>query len=404
MEDAMTRRKQLGQYFTTHERLLNMVQGLVRNTHGLLLEPSSGAGHIVQHLWDHGERRHWTTVEIDATIPSVLSSAAKESTSHIVGDFLRLHWSPSGALFHTIVGNPPYVKIKGGKNAYLLFLERCIGMLVPGGEMIMIIPTDFLFATHARQTRLRMFERGCITDVLRPDAENLFEGANQDVIVIRYQNGAQNKGRIRYLYGSTEGSLQFEAKKGTFNFLPEDTAKTIGDVFDVKVGMVSGADDVFRHPTLGNVPFLTRNGNIIRYIWVEQMPSGHPEIDAHLVRHKERLLARKIRGFDEDNWFEWGAVRNAHHMGTGEGSGAADPCIYIETLTRRPCVAFAGRRMHFDGNLLCLYPKEPMADAALQSWLEHFNSDEFQKNHRQAGRFKMGQRTLSTCPVPSHLA
>ena len=67
--------------------------------------------------------------------------------------------------FATIIGNPPYVRyqdidpgtrrlargsvLDGRANLYLFFIEKCLRLLEPGGELIFITPRDLLKATSA---------------------------------------------------------------------------------------------------------------------------------------------------------------------------------------------------------------------------------------------------------------
>lgn len=399
MSRMTTRKKELGQYFTTNADLLNAVRDLVRNHHGPILEPSRGAGHIVRHLrQESGIRdRPWVTVEIDDTINTVLPN--EDGVLHYHGDFLEQDLGEMR--FETIVGNPPYVKQKGKPNLYVQFLNRCMDLLSEHGEMIMIIPTDFLSATGAKYVRERMVREGRVTDVFRPDSENLFEGASQDVIVLRYQQGTDHseEGVMKH----NGGVARLIIRNGVFIIADATAAHTentltIADMFHVKVGMVSGADAIFRNDILGNAVFYTRRGDQKRYIFIRDMPSGDPEIDDFLRQHKETLMARRIRKFNDKNWFEWGAIRNIEFMEADDAD-----CIYIETLTRDKRVAFRGKRAYFDGNLLCLAPKQPMSSADLDAWVAFFNSPEFQKPYIQSGRFKMGQHIMCSACAPAAL-
>jgi adenine-specific DNA-methyltransferase len=395
-------KKKLGQYFTTHEDLLEAVRRFVQREDGVILEPSRGAGHIVAHLCGRGERRPWRTVEIDDTI-DVLATVCGDGIDHTAGDFLRLKFEPDQR-FATIVGNPPYVKVTRAPNLYLQFLDKCLDLLDECGEMVMVIPTDFLTATGARAVRERMWREGRVTHLYRPNNETLFKKASQDVIVLRFQRepGPQsNESSWRSIEVNGDASREIRMSGGRF-FLDSEGSNgscTLGDLFDIKVGMVSGADDVFRNDALGNVAFWTRNGDVVRYILIDKYPSGFPDVDAHLLQHKKKLMDRKIRAFHERNWFEWGALRNREFMEEEEGD--QEWRIYMETLTRKERVAFVGRRMHFDGNLLCLAPKAPMTRAELESWADYFNSEAFRRGHMQSGRFKMGQGILREAPAPS---
>lgn len=390
-------KKHLGQYFTTNKHLLHHVRSFVKNRDGIILEPSRGAGHIVQYLIRNGEKRQWITVEIDKDVETILDPDEMNNTTHIWDDFLLHEFDD--IQFSTIVGNPPYVKQKGKINMYLLFLEKCMNLMRRNSEMIMVIPTDFMFATSGRNIRTRMMEEGEITDIYRPDSETLFEGASQDVIVIRYVHGIRTDGSKTVKYNGQTKTLVL-TENGVLSCLADQDnnrkAKTVGDYFHVKVGMVSGADNIFRNEQLGNVPFVSRNGEIIQYIFTKSFPSGDTDIDAYLLQHKDKLMERRIRKFHNENWFEWGAVRNYEFMQPSDTQ-----CIYMETLTRKKDIAFLGTKMHFDGNLLCLAPKQEMTDVELQTWVDYFNSTRFKNEYIQSGRFKIGQNVLCSASALS---
>lgn len=50
--------------------------------------------------------------------------------------------------YKTIIGNPPYIRTKTG-NLYIDFVEKCYNLLEENGELIFIVPTDFLKLTCA---------------------------------------------------------------------------------------------------------------------------------------------------------------------------------------------------------------------------------------------------------------
>ena len=89
----------------------------------------------------------------------------------------------------------------------------------------------------------------------------------------------------------------------------EQKGNPISDNFDVYVGLVSGRDEVYRS-TAGNMNILTDKGKLQNFIFAQTFPTGNETIDTHLKANKSVLLARKIRKFNETNWFEWGAPRN----------------------------------------------------------------------------------------------
>ena len=78
------------------------------------------------------------------------------------------------------------------------------------------------------------------------------------------------------------------------------------------------------------------------------------ELNEYLLEHKDTLIGRKIKKFNESNWFEWGAPRNVKLIEDNMGK----KCIYISNLTRQTEVAFIDKVQYFGGALLMLLPKE----------------------------------------------
>lgn len=403
--------KSLGQYFTTHLDLLDAVKGFVRNTRGPVLEPSCGAGHIVQHLLPCLEGRDVTCVEIDDTIdklPCLQNDGENANITCMTGDFLEYD---TETRFSTIVGNPPYVKRYKMRNLYIEFVEKCLGLLADdGGELVFIIPSDFFKLTSASSVKETMAREGTITDVFHPHNESYFKNAAQDIVVFRYQKGMMG-GTTSYnnetkVVSLQNGNIFFERidaldmeSAGSASSSGSSSGGRIGlnEVFDVKVGMVSGADKVFKNARFGNLDIKSFSGTHT-YIYLETAPSQETdgELAAYLATHKEALLARRIKKFGEDDWFMWGCPRNTNFMRDNTGK----ECLYCATITRKSTVFMRGEVGWFDGSLLCLLPKRPVC---FDACLRYFNSQDFLSHFKYAGRYKMGQKILMDCRVPVSL-
>ncbi len=121
----------------------------------------------------------------------------------------------------------------------------------------------------------------------------------------------------------------------------------LGDIFEVKVGAVSGADHIYesQHGEQNFVCSQTRTtGNLKRMIY--------NKINKALLPHKQELIARRIRKFNENNWWEWG--RNYP-----ERSGER---IYVNAKTRVAQPFFVSKAEAFDGSVLALFPKQRSKD------------------------------------------
>jgi adenine-specific DNA-methyltransferase len=375
--------KELGQYFTVSPSLQTIVYNYVRNRGELLLEPSFGAGHLLQPFLTADAAYPMMCYEIDERVKPVVTFGPAQRVFY--GDFLA-GAANLGRKFKTIIGNPPYVKQRSG-NLYLKFISACFDALDDGGELVFIVPSDFLKLTHAAPLIAKMVDSGSFTDFSFPADERLFEGAAIDVVVFRYQKGLLGNACLvngeRKIYTSVRGVLTFGGPNG----IP---GRPVEEQFDVYVGLVSGRDEVYKQP-FGGMSVLVDEGRQERFIFAESFPTGDGVTDAHLLAHKAELLGRGIRAFKETNWYEWGAPRNIRVMRETAGR----PCIYVRTLTRNVAVAFRGVVGYFGGGLLCMIPKAGAgAEVDLDAVVAHLNSEECKENYMYAGRFKMGQKQL----------
>ena len=84
-------------------------------------------------------------------------------------------------------------------------------------------------------------------------------------------------------------------------------------------------------------------------------------------------MERRIRKFNEKNWFEWGAPRNISSIKSNIGK----VCIYIYNLTRKENISFLGKVNYFGGGLIMLKPKN---ECNLQTIISYLNSATFKTN------------------------
>ena len=131
--------------------------------------------------------------------------------------------------------------------------------------------------------------------------------------------------------------------------------RKFSDVFDIYVGMVSGKESVFKN-SLGNITVLTAKEKKEKYICIDKFPCDNKEVNEHLEKNKDCLIKRRIRKFNENNWFQWGALRNIEKI----KNNMEKDCIYINTLSRKETVAFQDKVCYFGGSLIVLIPKQNM--------------------------------------------
>jgi adenine-specific DNA-methyltransferase len=371
----------LGQYFTISDELQQFVFEKVQNKGAVLLEPSFGAGHLMKKFLDYDPEYPAVLIEIDSTLKPVVSFTDEQKV--IYADFLV---EDLGQRFMTIIGNPPYVKTRGqGANLYIKFIDKCFSLLDTNGELIFIVPSDFIKLTSAGNLIERMVAAGSFTDFFYPGKEGLFSGASVDVMVFRYQKDLNTA--VATVNGVEKG---YTVRNGILSFtsaVPSSVA--LNTLFDVYVGIVSGRDEVYRQP-FGNVEVLMDKGRKEKFIVTRKFPTGNKQIDQHLQAAKAELLGRKIRTFTETNWFEWGALRNIATI----RAEVDRPCIYVRNITRNKEVAFEGLVQMFGGGLLCMIPRPTTSVEQIKKTVMFLNSDSFQKEYIYAGRFKIGQKQL----------
>jgi adenine-specific DNA-methyltransferase len=370
----------LGQVFTPPNVVAFMLD--LCQHRGRVLEPSAGDGAFFSTLRQRGA--DVVGIEVDRRVAPPGAE---------VRDFFDY---PLSEQFDTIIGNPPYVRFQdvavdtrnglkselfdGRSNLFLFFIEKCVRHLRPGGELVFIVPREFIKLTAAKKLNAWLYGQGSITHFYETGDTRVFGEHTPNCAIFRFE-----KGRLdRHM---TDGR-RFVEVDGQLMFLRDDYSVRFADVFTVKVGAVSGADTIYTHPK-GNMEFVC--SKTIETGETRRMLYGikHP----HLEKHKAELLARRVRTFDESNWWQWGRhfPINLH------------PRIYVNGRTRKREPFFLHDCNAFDGAVLALFtrnqrmPRRELIECTLMlnrevDWQElGFVCD---------GRFLFTQRSLQTCVLP----
>lgn len=381
----MPTKHDLGQYFTTHTELKEKVFEFILNNPSNILEPSIGQGDLITFIADKIPSITFDMYEIDTQL-KILEKIEKDKI--IYGDFMKQTITKT---YKTIVGNPPYVRTKKG-NLYIDFTEKCYNLLDENGELIFIVPSDFLKLTSASNLLNTMMTNGTFTHIFHNNNEKMFVNASIDVIVFRYCKNSLIEKKVLYnnklLYITNSNGLI------TFGEEENNNSAIFQDYFDIYVGLVSGKEEVYKNEELGNIEVLNGEDNVNKYIYIENYPSDNININNHLFKHKKELIERGIRKFNETNWFEWGAPRNITTINANLGK----ECIYIYNLTRKTNVGFVGKVQYFGGGLIMLKPKK---NCNLNNIVSYINSNIFKDNFMFSGRFKIGHRQICNSHIPS---
>lgn len=381
----MTAKHDLGQYYTTHIELKEKVFEFILNSPSNILEPSIGRGDLITFINIRLPNITFDMYEIDNNI-HLLDNI--EKTNVVYGDFMTQHITKT---YKTIIGNPPYVRTKKG-NLYIDFTEKCYNLLDINGELIFIVPSDFLKLTSASKLLNSMMTQGTFTHIYHPHNEKMFANASIDVIIFRYCKNSSIEKKVLYndklLYiTNSNGLITFDEKVNSNSVLFQD-------YFDIYVGLVSGKEEVYKNEELGNIELLNGHNKVEKYIYIENYPCENAKINEYLLQHKNELITRGIRKFTEKNWFEWGAPRNIGAINSNNGKD----CIYIYNLTRKSDVSFLGKVSYFGGGLIMLKPKK-MCD--LNKIVAYINSNTFKANFMFSGRFKIGHRQICNSYIPN---
>lgn len=390
----------LGQVFTPDPVVRAMLA--LRRNRGRILEPSCGDGAFLRHLPGA------VGIEFDAghCPPGALNL-----------DFFAF---PEGEKFDTIIGNPPYVRFQdipettrrllrlehfdGRSNLYLFFIEKCLRHLAPGGELIFITPRDFLKATSAVRLNRLLFEHGTITDAIELGDTRVFDDAVPNCLIWRFELGRFGRGMRHAEIGvGTPLHAALAAPRwqnrhlvecaGHLMFARGEYPLRLSEVAFVKVGAVSGADEIYVDPVHGNRDFVcsatVRTGRTRRMIWCGP---GEPAPPA-LLPHRARLMARRIRPFDESNWWQWG---RGYHQ-------SARKRVYVNGRTRAREPFFVHECAHYDGSVLAIFPKDDGIDPiALRDALNAVDWADL--GFVCDGRFLFTQRSLENAPLPAAFA
>lgn len=365
--------KSLGQVFTPQFVVAEMLQ-LKRNS-GRCLEPSCGNGAFLKELPD------CVGIEIDPT--------------HCPDGALNMDFFdyPIEEQFDTIIGNPPYVRYQdiedstksklfsrlfdSRSNLYLFFIEKCIKHLRHGGELIFITPRDFLKATSSILLNKFIYESGTITDLIDFGDRNIFKGFSPNCIVFRFEKGNYSR--------KTNLSKEFVLSNGQLLFTDNSYPLNFSELFFVKVGAVSGSDKLFESDLYGNEEFVCsytqKTGKTKKMIYNTPHPS--------LLPHKAELINRKIRNFDESNWYMWG--RN-HYV-------SKEKRIYVNAKTRNHRPFFIHTCNNYDGSVLAIFPRNQNID--LNEVCDALNSiNWYELGFMCDGRYLFSQKSLENTPLP----
>lgn len=369
-----------GQVFTPFFIVSTMIN-LIKN-HGNILEPSSGNGSFSKVL----QHNNITSIEIDPRFNG--------QYDYINIDFFDY---PIINKFDTIIGNPPYVryqdideqtKIKlknkeyfeifdNRSNLYLFFIYKCITHLNTNGELIFITPRDFLKATSAIKLNQFIYEHGTITHIIELGDKKIFQDASPNTIIWRFEkNNFKRETNIKQNFICNMGQLLF-----TNNRYP----LILNEIAFVKVGAVSGSDKCFEHED--GIDFVCsytqKTQKTKKMIYNKQHP--------FLNQYKDILIQRKIRKFNELNWFEWGRKYFETNLQR----------LYVNNKTRAKKPFFESKINAYDGSILAIFPRAKLTPLQLRELCSDLNKVCWEElGFVVDGRYIFNQKSLENSMLP----
>ena len=164
---------------------------------------------------------------------------------------------------------------------------------------------------------------------------------------------------------------------------------SLADVASVKVGAVSGwtrslrqrgpRQPGFRH--FGHRPHRPDPPD-------DLVRTGRPT-PRRCCPHRDALIARRIRNFDETNWWHWGRSYPQTDA----------PRIYVKHQDPPPQPFFSAPSTNFDGAVLGVFPHRP--DVDLEAFRDALNGvDWADLGFVRDGRYLFSQRSLENALLP----
>lgn len=379
----MDKLKNLGQVYTP-EKIVKFMFELSKNN-GNILEPSSGDGAFTRWIKNNSDRKI-TSIEIDPD---------NNQLDFIIMDFFDYD---EGNKYPTIIGNPPYVSFKNiskdtlskiqskeytrsydnRTNLYVHFIRKCVEHLEDNGEMILITPREFIKATSSIKLNNFLYENGTITDWYEYGDEIVFKGYNPTVVVWRFE-----KNNFSRKTKTNDGMRVFKINDGQISFTNVNNSIKFSDLFFVKVGAVSGMDEVFTSEN-GNANFVcsfTKKNNKLKKMFYN---IKHPDLE----KFRDKLISRKIKKFDQNNWWQWG--RGLYESNSNR--------IYVNCKTRDNSPFFLNECKYYDGSVLAIFPR---IDINIELAVDLLNNVDWNElGFKVGGRLCFTQKSLENACLP----
>jgi adenine-specific DNA-methyltransferase len=310
------------------------------------LDPSCGAGEFLMAAYrrlaatvgEEAARSALWGIDIDASAVAVARKRLKAldpafpMEQIIVADALHRSAVPAGS-FDAVVGNPPYINIRqlsktqsreqmdalratyatalGNFDLYVLFIERAMELLKPGGRCGLIIPGQWATLDYARACRELLLAETTIEKVINLSDSRAFANASVYPHVVVYQKRVASAVHVVQVGGATGEPPALVPQAGlnanAFQFLATldvesriETAK-LGDLAMIRCGTAGYAAQKIASRIVDQPPGASENGsnqldfvtsgNIDRY----RIQTGNVRyLNRHYVRPKLEMTAPEL--------------------------------------------------------------------------------------------------------------
>ena len=414
----MNRKKNRGQFFTTYDKVLQTLVSLIHNE-GVILEPSAGRGHIIKKI-ETTLQKKVVGVELDEIeVTNKVCDSEIYNTNFF--EFIK-----TDERFSTVIGNPPFVKLKfveektlqllpekipANGNLYYYFIKYSADLLKESGELIFIVPKEWLYNVSSKFVRDYLQNNGGFTHFIDCGEEKLFQDADVPALCIfRFQKNY--KGNVKFFESLDDyiSNLYKEKKvifSETISFQTGNQySHKLKDFFSVKVGLVTGKEKVFKKPESLVIEenclkqILTTKKIFEKYVFVEQYNNftDIPQLTQNYLKlHEKTLKLRKIKNFDDTNWWKYGAMRNYDLM------LSSTPRIYGLMKSREKQKFWVGEeKTVFGGGVMALFPNQNK-NINLTKVVEFLNSTEFEDIMKNANMYSGNKLSITPSVLESLL-
>jgi len=286
--------RRLGQVATPEPIARLMAKWVMSAKPNAVLDPAAGLGGLLAACRQFDQRVGWVGAERDTETLQRAKTSAPRGAKLILADYLK---SDAG-LFDGIIANPPYVKahrldysekdwlyfeerlgtpLDRLTNLYALFLLKIWEDLAPRGRAAVILPAEFLNANFGEEIKERLLRaiRPVGIAIFAPSL-NLFADALTTSAIVLLEKGRAVKAPIwaklaesvedaeAFVEGLLAGKISAAGNglidlaalnpkdkwlnlllNGATEKIPVRFAKRVGDYFNCRRGIATGANDFF---------------------------------------------------------------------------------------------------------------------------------------------------------------